>query len=426
MKGVKPRQALIPLGLGTALSLIGDGTLYTVLPSPEIAGQIGLSAASVGLVLGANRLVRLLFNPIAGSLNDRFSRRWLLVGSMLIGTISTGLYALSSGLGGVLVGRVLWGAAWAGIWVGAHAMILDVAAPGDRGRLNGIYQLWFFSGVALTALAGGALTDWLGLRTTLWIGTALTGLTCLYWLAALPETRPALPQRDDGVGDAPVSSYPWRAALPAALPYFAVRLTTAGILASTTILWLSLYFEGGLTAAGVPLKLATLTGLFVAVRTLTSVGGAPLAGWLSDRLGRRWGLIALVLFLGSLGLAGMTAAQFTLAAVGALTVALAGPGVQSLVPALIGDRIESTRRSKALGIVFSVGDLGSAIGPPLAFALLPLIELRGVYWAAAGFMLLSAAAALLPALREPKRVPSADSELELGLPQEPPSSFKNV
>ncbi|MDX1601279.1 MAG: MFS transporter, partial [Anaerolineales bacterium] len=168
------------------MSLIGDSTLYTVLPEAQIAAQLGLEVASVGLVLGVNRLVRLVFNPLAGSLYERFSRRWLLVISMLIGTAATASYGIANGLPGVLVGRVLWGAAWAGIWVGAHAMILDVAEEENRGRLNGTYQVWFFLGLAATALAGGTLTDLIGLRNTLWLGTGITGAAALFWLWSLP------------------------------------------------------------------------------------------------------------------------------------------------------------------------------------------------------------------------------------------------
>ena len=35
-----PRKVLTLLGIGTAISLLGDATLYTVLPDPNIASQI--------------------------------------------------------------------------------------------------------------------------------------------------------------------------------------------------------------------------------------------------------------------------------------------------------------------------------------------------------------------------------------------------
>jgi len=52
------------LGLGTAVSLLGDATLYAVLPHPEIASQVGVSLAMVGLLLSANRAARLVLNDL--------------------------------------------------------------------------------------------------------------------------------------------------------------------------------------------------------------------------------------------------------------------------------------------------------------------------------------------------------------------------
>ena len=85
------------LGVGVVLSLLGDNTLYTVLPNPEIAAQTGLSLTMVGVVLGINRLVRVVFNPLAGSLYDRMPRRGLMVASIGIAVLSTSFYDLARG-----------------------------------------------------------------------------------------------------------------------------------------------------------------------------------------------------------------------------------------------------------------------------------------------------------------------------------------
>ena len=50
----------MPLGLGTALSLMGDATLYTVLPTHT--AEAGIPLSSVGIMLGINRAVRILLN----------------------------------------------------------------------------------------------------------------------------------------------------------------------------------------------------------------------------------------------------------------------------------------------------------------------------------------------------------------------------
>lgn len=119
---IHPRQVLFPLGLGTALSLMGDGTLYTVLPTHT--ADAGIALSSVGIILGVNRAVRLLLNGPAGLAYDRFPRRWLFVPALFIGAISTAVYAATHGFWPLLVGRLLWGLAWSGIWVGGATVIL--------------------------------------------------------------------------------------------------------------------------------------------------------------------------------------------------------------------------------------------------------------------------------------------------------------
>ena len=120
-----PQRVLAPLGLGTAISLLGDSTLYTVLPRPAIAAEVGVTLTMVGLLLGANRLVRLAFNGAAGVLYDHLPRRKLLIAALAIGALSTLLFAFGRSLPVLLLSRVLWGAAWSGIWVGGNALVLD-------------------------------------------------------------------------------------------------------------------------------------------------------------------------------------------------------------------------------------------------------------------------------------------------------------
>ena len=79
-----PRFILNLLGIGTAISLLGDATLYTVLPHPDIAAQLGITLSSVGLLLGANRATRLVLNGPVGVLYDRLPRRGLLGSPFLL------------------------------------------------------------------------------------------------------------------------------------------------------------------------------------------------------------------------------------------------------------------------------------------------------------------------------------------------------
>ena len=84
-------RVLFPLGLGTALSLMGDATLYTVLPTHT--EDAGVTLAGVGILLGVNRAVRLFTNGPAGLAYDRVPRRRLFLPALFLGAFSTAIYA---------------------------------------------------------------------------------------------------------------------------------------------------------------------------------------------------------------------------------------------------------------------------------------------------------------------------------------------
>jgi len=383
---------VLALGLGTGLSLLGDSTLYTVLPEPGIAVQVGLTSGLVGIALGLNRLVRIGFNGLAGHLIDTRSRRKIMLVAMALGILANLSYALAQNPWLFLAGRALWGAAWSGIWVGAHATILEIAPPQQRGRLNGAYQAWFFGGAATTALLGGVLVDSLGFRTTLWLSVGSVAAAWGVWWRLLPQTPPKgndrLRETTEAVGS---TAETWRASLPAAVPYFAARFTLAGVLASTTILWLGHLLEAPSAASWQDLlPLASLTGAFAALRTLTSLMGAPVAGRLSDWLGKRWGVIAITMAVGALGLGLMGNRELTWALPGALLVAVCGGATHALAPSLVGDQVTTRQRSRGLGIVFSAGDLGSALGPPFALGALAWMSLSAIYLTCAALLVVVA------------------------------------
>lgn len=395
-------NTILALGLGTGLSLLGDSTLYTVLPEPQVALQVGLTSGLVGIALGLNRLVRIGFNGLAGTLLDAISGRKVMLSAMAVGILANLCLALARGPWLFLTGRVLWGAAWSGIWVGAHATILEIAPAEQRGRLNGAYQAWFFGGAAATAFLGGVLVDQFGFRTTLWLSVASVTAGWLVWWRLLPRSVPTgKTTLSATLAPAAPQAAIWRASLKAAIPYFAARFTLAGVLASTTILWLGGLLDG--TANGdwrSVLPLASLTGAFAAFRTLTSLGGAPAAGRLSDWLGRRWGVIGLSMAIGALGLWLMGKPQLVWALPGALMVAICGGATHALAPSLVGDRLPASRRSRGLGFVFSVGDLGSALGPPFALGALAAITIRDVYLMCAMLLIFVAAFAAWEDWRE--------------------------
>ena len=380
-------RVLVPLGIGTALSLLGDSTLYTVLPNPEIAAQAGLTLTLVGLLLGANRLARLIFNPTAGVLYDRLPRRGLLIGSLCIGSVSTAMYASSTGFVPLLIGRILWGAAWSGIWIGGNSVVLDIADENNRGFLSGQYQTWFFIGVGITAFLGGLFTDAFGFQGGLWLSTILSALAAFMWFIFLPETKPARQPSLSPPHHPHDKTFPWQIVVSTSVPVIAVRFIHAGVMASTTILWLGGFIGDQLTLGAFLVPIATITGLVVVLRTATSIVGGPLVGMSSDKLGNRWVVIAVIMALGVAGTWMMSGQLFSLAILGALIASISGGGVQSLVPAIVGDQVRQAQHGRVLSAIYSLGDIGSALGPPLALWLMDKISISSLYRFCAGLFL---------------------------------------
>ena len=359
------------------------------MPDPDIAAQAGVTLVVVGVVLGLNRLVRLVFNGAAGYLYDRFPRRGLMILSMGIGVISTACYAFSDGPALLLAGRVLWGLAWSGIWIGANTMALDISTSQDRGKVNGQLQMWFFIGGGVSSLLGGIFTDWLGYRGGLWACAGLNALAVLVWVFFLPETRQPAPALDPTnlPEEEPATPFPWKKTIPAGIPYMVVRLVFSGVLSATTILWLSQFFESGLRLDGWIVPLASLTGGYSAVRLTVSMVGAPLVGAISDRIGQRWTVMSVVMLIGAGGIWLMSLPSAWLALAGSLLAALASGCVSSLMPSIIGDQVGVERQGPRPGDSLHNGRPGqrcrSIDRPCPAAAAGPgayLLDLRGYLW----------------------------------------------
>ncbi len=433
---VSPRRVLLLAGVGTALSLMGDTALYAVLPTHAAAA--GVTLAGVGILLSANRWVRLATNGAAGWAYDRWPRRRLFVPALFVGALSTAVYAFTEGFWPLLIGRLLWGLAWSGIWVGGNHMVLEISGPHDRGRWTGLYQLSFYLGGVLGFPMGGVLTDVLGFQGALGVAAGLTLTGAVAAWVWLPETRHNVGQRmefapqglrpprpptgtqDAGqalnaeltilasrqiaatVAERRSSARPeaarrtpgWRTRIrdedgrrtlaPITLMYGVNRFVNAGIITGTLALWVQ--ERWGATAAEGAGGLASVAGLLLGLSTLVSMLTAPVAGHVSDRRGGRWRVAAALLLPGVVGTLLLAAGMPLLIVLAVPLNAVAGGSSQGLATALLGDATAPEVRGRALGWVHTFGDLTSAAAPMLAYGLLPLVGLPGIY-AACGVIL---------------------------------------
>jgi len=77
-----------------------------------------------------------------------------------------------------------------------------------------------------------------------------------------------------------------------------------------------------------------------------------------------------------------------------LIASTTGAGIQALIPAIIGDKINQSQYGRSFGAIYAVGDIGSALGPPLALWLIGFVSVNVIYRLSAGLLLIVACFAL--------------------------------
>jgi MFS family permease len=366
----------------------------------------------VGVLLGVNRLIRIPGNPIAGLAYDQFGRRRLFLLGLLLGTLSTASYAIAQSFPGWLAGRLLWGIAWSLLNVGGLSMMLDVTEDHDRGRVIGLFQVWYLLGLAFSPVLGGLLTDALGFRPALLVGATITGVAFIITFFTLPETRAAPPSTGphrQPIKDlvATVKQTSRRFFLQRQRPLFnhsapqpgkgaqdARRVRTGGLLAvsyiylvtffagngvvmSTISLFLKQNFGDEIQVGSVVVGVASLAGIMLATRGMMA---GPISGHLSDLKGDRWLVVLGGIMIGIAGFGVLIFGRdIWTVALGVILIALSSGTLLTTLAALTGDLAASDRQGLAIGRLATAGDLGSAMGPLLAYSLLSLISLRWIY-----------------------------------------------
>ncbi len=348
------------------MSMLGDSTIYTILPLHIEAA--GITLAAVGILMGINRFVRIFSNTISGYLFDFGRKRQIFILSLLAGSLSTLSYAAFTGFWPLFAARILWGVAWSGISIGGTSILLAETNPENRGKWIGLYHVWTLAGSAFGSFLGGFLSDIIGYRGAMAVnGTiSLASVIAVYiFMPALNETVYPRPSFSDIKKDYKIkfNSKIYLAAGVLGISRFVFSGFVAALLSVITRDKIS----PGLALIGI----STLTGIISSSKTVISMISAPAAGFLSDRFKDRWSAVVICLLCGSLGLFMITLKMPVLIFAGLLLGSVPGSSINVLMRTIAGDMAGTNRQGRAIGFVLTAGDLASAAGPPLAFFLLP-------------------------------------------------------
>ena len=165
---------------------LNDGLAWGLFPLFFAAG--GLAVGEIGVLSFLYPAVWGVLQLWTGALSDRWGRKRLIAGGMMLQGIALAGIALGAGFPAWAAAAALLGAGTAMVYPTLLASIGDVAHPRWRGSAVGVYRLWRDGGYAVGALVAGALADLFGMATAIGAVAALTFLSGVQVAWRMPET----------------------------------------------------------------------------------------------------------------------------------------------------------------------------------------------------------------------------------------------
>lgn len=295
LSGVDTRPVVL-IALAVAFSLLGDVTIYVVLPIYHHA--LGFSPIQVGILLSANRWIRLATNQFARHVLDHHHARNVLAVALIAGAVATLGYASAPPFWLFLAARVAWGVCWSFIrHVGVMASIgvgSGATAGAIMGLYNGVVQVGFIGGT----VAGALLFDSFGYSVAFLFAAFASlaavpfdfaGFECMPYAATVPYGR--RPHTAVAADHAML------------VRSFIAACVGTGLVISTLGFALRSRFGDSIAIGSLAVGVTTLNGILIAVHYAVNSVGSPPIGIAIDRIGRR-SAETLGFGLGGMALAG--------------------------------------------------------------------------------------------------------------------------
>jgi MFS transporter, DHA1 family, multidrug resistance protein len=320
---------------------------------PLFARDLGAGPSLIGFVMGASTLTGIFLKLPAGAWSDILGRRPLLVSGALVFATVPFTYAGVSTLAALITLRFVHGSATAIFGPVASASLSDMAPPSKRGAWLSTYSTAQGAGQALGPVLAGHLIA-AGRFDLAFLTAGAIGLAAPLIVVGWRSGSTAPPSRDRwhefkaGIGEVTRNR---------------LVLVTSGAQAAQFVL-------NGALNAFLPLYGRDVVGLatpqlgwLFGIQTVTTLAIRPLIGFLSDRAGRRWVIVAGLAACG-VAVLGVSAATNLWTLVAAVVAYAAGVATTTAATsAYITDVTRRARYGAAHGVFGTIYDIGDALGP---------------------------------------------------------------
>jgi len=338
-----------------------------------LAQHFHVSKADIILSVTGTLAMRPVGALIFGMLADRYGRRRPLMANVIFFSTVELLCGFAPNFTVFFILRLLFGIGMGGEWGVGASLAMEHAPVKWRGPLSGILQSGYSIGYLLAAVAARVVLPNLGWRAMFWVG-GIPALLALYIRTKVPESEAWKHHRVARTIDGPkIVMQQKRLVLYMGGLIFLMTCLSHG----TQDLYPDFLKHGHGIA---PNAVAYITMFY----NVGAVIGAILFGYLSERLGRRYSMLAAL----ALALLFMPAWAFggtlVILAVGSFVLQMGVQGAWGIIPVHLNELSPNPVRGLLPGFTYQVGVLLAASTPTIEFA---VRDRLGYPWALTSFEL---------------------------------------
>ncbi|KOY12723.1 MFS transporter [Paenibacillus xylanivorans] len=354
LRNPKQRKLLFSAGMSWLFDAMEVGMISFIVAA--LAKEWSLSPGQVGVLTSINSIGMAVGALLAGALADRFGRKAILMWTLLIFTIASGLSALATGFAVLCVLRLIAGIGLGGELPVASTLVSESMPTAERGRAVVLLESFWAGGWIVSALIANFVIPEYGWRIAFAIG-AVPAFYALYLRRAIQD-----PPRYKNNTKIKKITFREKVATVWSAPH---RRTTLML----WILWFTVIFSYYGMFLWLPsvvmAKGFTLVKSFqyVLIMTIAQLPGYFTAAYFIERFGRKFVLVVYLTLTAVSAIAfGLATTEATILTAG-ICLSFFNLGAWGGLYAYSPELYPTSVRSTGVGLATSVGRIGGVLAP---------------------------------------------------------------
>jgi DHA1 family multidrug resistance protein-like MFS transporter len=394
VNGLNWKRTLIILWLADFFCAMGMSLILPFLPL--YIEQLGVHQTQAverwtGWIFASQFIVSVIFQPIWGSMADKYGRKVMLLRAGFGMGIVTALMGLVTQPWHLLVLRIVNGV-FSGFISMSISLLASVTPNESSGRALGTLQTGLVAGNLLGPLAGGLLAEKMGYSHIFFLTGAFLCIAGLLILFFVHEDHKPVDQTKQK------TKVQWNMVKPLMPVFIASFVTNMGMMSIEPLatVYAKTLYHG--------LHLEFFAGLVVSITGLANLIGSPTLGKIGDKIGQRK-VLAFALLMAALAFIPQAlAGNITTLLVGRFLLGLFVGGMVPSLNVLVKKLAPVEIQATIFGFNSSFLFLGNFVGPLIGSQVAATLGIRSVFYVTMSILLINSIAIFLNKSLETKKV----------------------